>query len=123
MAEQKKKMGRPPIPIDWKKVETLCQIQCTQEEIVSVMEISLDTLCYQSKKLFGTTFAEVYKKWREGGKCSIRRAQYKKALEGNPAMLIWMGKQVLGQREQLEFSGANPIALAYDPNNVLPDEK
>ena len=30
----------------------------------------------------------------------LRRAQVKKALDGNPAMLIWLGKQMLGQTDQ-----------------------
>ena len=33
------------------------------------------------------------------GRTSIRRAQYKAALDGNPTMLIWLGKQLLGQKE------------------------
>lgn len=116
------KMGRPPKVIDWNKVETLCQIQCTQEEIAAVMEIHLDNLCLAAKREHGCTFADLFKKWREGGRCSLRRSQWKKALEGNPTMLIWMGKQVLGQKDQIETTAVEPIKLGYDPSK-LPDEK
>lgn len=32
------------------------------------------------------------------GRVSLRRAQLKRALAGNPTMLIWLGKQMLGHR-------------------------
>lgn len=35
-------------------------------------------------------------------KTSLRRLQWKKASEGNVAMLIWLGKQILGQKERVE---------------------
>lgn len=109
------KMGRPIKPIDWKKVETMCQIQCTEVEIAAVLEIHLDTLAKACQRDHGLTFPEFFKKHCEGGKASIRRAQYKKALEGHPTMLIWLGKQYLGQKDQVELANANPIPLAYDP--------
>lgn len=116
--EAKKKMGRPPKPIDWKKVEALCQIQCSQEEIATVMEVHIDTLCIASKKEYGITFSDLFKRWREGGRCSLRRSQWKKALEGNPAMLIWMGKQVLGQKDQVDYREVEPVKLGYDPSKL-----
>lgn len=39
-----------------------------------------------------------YAKMRE----SLRRLQFKKAKEGNVGMLIWLGKQYLGQSERQE---------------------
>lgn len=113
------KMGRPPKDLDWKKIEALCQIQCTQEEICTVMEIHPDNLCLAAKREYDSTFADLFKKWREGGRCSLRRAQWKKALEGNPALLIWMGKQVLGQKDLIETSNLEPIKLGYDPVKIL----
>lgn len=111
-------MGRPPKPIDWAKVETLCSIQCTQEEIAAVMEIHLDNLCQAAKREHGMTFADLFKKWREGGRASLRRQQWKKALEGNPALLIWMGKQVLGQKDQVDYREVEPVKLGYDPSKL-----
>jgi len=66
MAYQKKtdnpKMGRPKLEINWKQVETLCQIQATQEEIAAVLEINLDMLCQCSKRDHGVTFQDLFKK-------------------------------------------------------------
>ena len=33
---------------------------------------------------------------------SLRRKQYEVALSGNPSMLIWLGKNVLGQSDQVQ---------------------
>lgn len=33
---------------------------------------------------------------------SLRRMQWSKAKEGNVTMMIWLGKQVLGQKDRVE---------------------
>lgn len=119
----KAKMGRPPKVVDWKQVQLMCKIQCTESEIASVLEIHIDTLYEKCKAEHGMTFPEYFKQFSENGKMSMRRAQYKKALEGHPTMLIWLGKQMLGQRDQVEFSNAQPIVLGYDPSKLGDDDK
>ncbi len=47
----------------------------------------------------------VYKKLSVDGIISLRRMQFKKAQVGNVPMLIWLGKQYLGQSEKHELSG------------------
>lgn len=93
--------GRPRIELNWKLFNGLCSVFCTQEEISAIMEVSIDTLekvCKRDKRL---TFTEYYKKASANGKASLRRAQYKSAVETeNPTMMIWMGKQHLGQTDK-----------------------
>jgi len=86
----------PRIEIDWDLVKKLAAIHCTQEEIASVVGCSVDTLTRRPE------FAEVFKKGREEGKASLRRKQYEIAMNGNVSMLIWLGKQILGQSEKTE---------------------
>ena len=44
---------------------------------------------------------------------SLRRAQWNKAVkEGNPALLIWLGKFYLSQKEELSFSSSEPDVRA-----------
>jgi hypothetical protein len=101
-----KKNGRPKIEFTdkvWENIEELCKIQCTASEIASFLKTSTDTLSRRVKEKYGKTFAEYYKIHSEGGKSSLRRAQWKKAVhEGNTAMLIWLGKQYLGQTDKVE---------------------
>lgn len=84
--------GRPKKEIDYDTVEKLANIQCTQEEIASFLELSVRTLQRDEE------FCRIYKKGQENGKMSLRRIQYKLA-ERNPTMAIWLGKQYLGQRD------------------------
>lgn len=85
-------MGRPRKKIDADQVGTLARIGCTYSEIGAVVGCSTDTLKRR--------FADHIEKAREHGKSSLRHAQWQKALEGNPTMLIWLGKQELGQRDR-----------------------
>lgn len=93
--------GRPKKEISQNIVESLCAIQCTETEICSVLECSEDTLNRWCRKTYGMTFAETFKNKSKRGKASLRRTQFKLA-EKNAAMAIWLGKQYLGQKDQVE---------------------
>lgn len=95
--------GRPKKKIDYQTVEKLANIQCTQEEISNFLGISTRTL--QKDK----EFLRIYKKGLENGKMSLRRMQFKKANDGNVSMLIWLGKQYLGQTEKVEKNNTHEI--------------
>ena len=46
---------------------------------------------------------------------SLRRMQFEKAQTGNTTMLIWLGKQMLGQKDKIETSEENtPLPWSYD---------
>ena len=99
MSEEKKprKVGRPKIKIDAALVEKLAGIGCPNKEIASIVGCSVDTL--------DRHFADVITKGRENGKTRIRQKQIQMALNGNVAMLIWVGKNWLGQTDKQEISG------------------
>ena len=95
------KDGRPRIEFDWEEFDKLCMIHATEEEIAAWFRCSVDTVDRACKEKHGTTFAE-YKAQKAGiGKVSLRRAQIQKALKGDNCMLIWCGKQYLGQKEPI----------------------
>jgi hypothetical protein len=98
MTQAKKKNGRKLLKIDPRLVEKLAAIQCSHAEMAAVLGCSADTL--------ERRFAAVIKKGRETGKSSLKRAQFKLALSGNPTMLIWLGKQYLGQADKQEVAHA-----------------
>ena len=100
-------MARPKFKIDYEMVEKLAGIQCTQQEIASFLGCSVDTLQRDEK------FCGLYKKGQENGKMSLRRIQYKLA-EKNPTMAIWLGKQYLKQRDNIE--------VEHDAKNGVIDE-
>jgi hypothetical protein len=102
-----KKMGRPVIRLDWRKVEKLCEIHCTQVEIANVMGCSVDTLAHRIKKHFGITFPEYFDQKSARGRISLRRRQFTAAMKGNISMLIWLGKNLLNQRDRVEQINVN----------------
>ena len=97
--------GRPPKEINAEQFEALCKLQCTEEEICSVLGCDEATLIKWCKEQYGETFSKIYKEKKLGGKASLRRMQWKLA-EKNSTMSIWLGKQYLGQSDKVEL-GAN----------------
>ena len=96
------KKGRPRKEISQDTFEKLCGIMCSEEEIASVFDCSVDTIERWCKRTYGTTFAEVYKEKSAKGKASLRRMQWQLA-EKNVGMAIFLGKQYLGQKDHVEY--------------------
>lgn len=84
-------------------------IQCTEEEIAAVLDVSVDTLERWTKRTYKRRFAEVYAEKRQGGRASLRRNQWKLS-ETNPTMAIWLGKQYLDQSDKQE----NKVEIGSD---------
>jgi hypothetical protein len=99
----KKKMGRPKILLSPKEFRKLCSLQCTLAEIADFFDVSEDTVERRCQEWFMSTFADAFKKYSAGGRQSLRRAQFKFAYKGNTALLIFLGKQYLGQRDVPEL--------------------
>lgn len=98
--------GRPKKKIDQQEFEKLCALQCTLNEVCSWFRVDDVTLNRWCKETYGTTFSEVFKVKRGIGQVSLRRSQFQMA-EKNPTMAIWLGKQYLGQRENIEIDHGN----------------
>lgn len=92
-------VGRPRKEISREIVEEMCHIQCTAVEISGVLGCSPDLIDLRCKEWGYANFSEFYKEYSAGGKKSLRRAQFDSALKGNAALLIWLGKQYLGQKD------------------------
>ena len=95
--------GRPVKNIDQKQFEALCGIQCTQEEICSVLDVDDKTLTKWCKNTYNKSFSEIFGIKRQNGKASLRRIQWKLA-EKNPSMAIFLGKNYLNQRDNIEVN-------------------
>ena len=96
-----KKRGRPLTDISPEQFEELCKILCTEEEIADVFGCSIDTIERFCKRTYKDTFRGVYKHFSAQGKMSLRRAQYRNAVENNNTqMQIWLGRNWLGQTDK-----------------------
>lgn len=86
------------------------KLQCTTREAAAFLEVCHDTFLKfvdQDKKA-----REVFENGKETGKLSLRRMQLKSAEAGNVSMQIWLGKQLLGQRDKSEIDHGVTDALA-----------
>lgn len=106
-------MARPLKEIEQKYFENLCALQCTENEICSFFEITDKTLTSWCKRTYGEGFSDVYKKKREKGKISLRRAQMELAKK-NAAMAIWLGKNYLGQKDTVDVNVTAQEGIALD---------
>ena len=107
------KMGRPKKEFNRDLFEKLCFIQCPKHEICSILDIDNDTLDRMIKDEYNDTFSNVYKKYSDGGKMSLRRTQFKLA-EKNATLCIWLGKQYLGQRDIIENINNDRVVIVND---------
>jgi hypothetical protein len=98
-----KPRGRPPKPVDENIVFELARLMCTNVEIAGILRISHDTLTRNYK--------DILDEGRSDAKVCLRREQFRKAMEGNVQMLIFLGKQYLNQSE---------IVVNKDEHEVLP---
>ena len=107
--------GRTPAIIDLSALEKLCSLHCTDEDIASWFGVSTRTIENRRKQ---PGFAEAMSRGRAKGRISVRRAQMKLLESGNATMAIWLGKQLLGQRDvtPVELSGAQggPVELSLE---------
>lgn len=107
-------MGRPPKIVSddrtLQQIVGLAQIQCTQEEAAAVLGVHRDTFgdfLRRDKKA-----AEAWENGQLRGRASLRRTQFKLA-ETNAGMAIFLGKNLLGQRDQqaVEHKGTLDVNL------------
>jgi hypothetical protein len=98
-ARVQEKPGHPLVVLDTEQLKLLVKIGCTMDEIVEVLKVSKDTI---ERRYMADVYAA-----RKERNVVIRRKQYQLAMEGDRTMLVWLGKQWLGQTDQLQL-GNNP---------------
>ena len=96
-----KKRGPKPVEIEVDKVRALASIQCTYDEIAAVMGIK--KRAFIDRINADPALREAIDEGWANGRSSIRRAQVKMLEAGNATMGIWLGKQYLGQRDQVQI--------------------
>jgi precorrin-4 methylase len=108
------KVGRPKANVDPRLVEQLASIGCSMKEIAAACNCSVDTL--------ERNFAEQITKGRENGKTRLRKKQIEVALAGNVTMLIFLGKNMLGQADKQEISGPDGTPVMQLPLSTEQDK-
>ena len=109
--------GRKPIEYDQKDFESLMAIQCTLPEVCAFFnhkygrgsEDSIERWC---QRTYGKKFAEVCEEKKMLGRISIRRAQFRLLEKGNVSMCIFLGKNYLGQSDNVKIESRADGMLA-----------
>ena len=84
--------------IDLVELERLSAMQCTDEEIAAWFNVTTRTIERKRKK---KSFAEVMDRGKAKGRISVRRQQMKLLEAGNATMGVWLGKNILGQVDEI----------------------
>lgn len=100
-------IGRPKADIDWNRVNELLIAGCSGAEVAGYFGLNKTTIYERCVTDNNLTFTEYSSQFYSKGETIIREAQFKKVKEGDNAMLIWLGKNRLKQRDKEEDKPAN----------------
>jgi hypothetical protein len=105
--------------IDMAELERLSAMQCTDEEIAAWFGVTTRTIERRRKV---KRFAEVMNRGKAKGRISVRRQQMKLLEAGNATMGVWLGKNILGQADEVrhQIGGAAPfvLVLSHHPSDT-----
>lgn len=132
MAEEKDKGGRPRIEITdvmLGKIQGISTMQCPDEEIAAYLGMSYAT--FKRRKAEMPELVQAIETGRDQGRQMLRAAQWARAIGdehtmGHISMLIWLGKQYLGQSDKADlYSGGKPFefTIAINGEKELEDEQ
>ena len=89
--------------IDYGIVERSAGVGCSREEIAAIIGIARSAFYRHIDK--DERLRDALDVGAAKGRATLRRAQWKGAVtDGNPTMLVWLGKQLLGQQDSLALT-------------------
>lgn len=109
------KVGRKRINIDANALDTLLNYGATATDCSEILKCSVDTIERFIKRKYGLKFAEYADKKKSAVRMKLREKQVAMALQGNVTMLVWLGKQMLGQTDHSTITQtSNVVQLKYN---------
>lgn len=106
--------GRPVTKVDLRILKGLASIACTYPEISLILGVEENTL--------RAHYGHIIEKGMAEGNRSLRRRQHELAMMGNTRLLVWLGKNRLGQKEQVNMVHSVDDSLAKLSNEELEKE-
>jgi hypothetical protein len=95
------KIGKPPmVKFDYNELEKLAYMSASAKEIARFFRCSESTI--ERRKVDDPKFKDALDYGYARGNLNLRRQQMKAADEGNITMLIWLGKNRLGQTDKID---------------------
>jgi len=102
VAKKNKTSGRPPIIINWGKVDKMLQAHCTGTQVAASLSIHPDSLYRACEKDHKIGFAEYSRQKKETGVTLLKVTQFQTALKGSIPMQIFLGKNYANQKDKPE---------------------
>jgi hypothetical protein len=99
--KEKPKGGRPPKPLDLEELKRIARTGATNIEMAARLGMSEDTL---ARRLQDPEIRALVDEAQAEVKISLRAKQVQLALAGDRTMLVWLGKQWLGQKDRLDHA-------------------
>lgn len=98
----KKIIGRPEKELDWGKLDAVLQFGARLLDCQGILDLSDETILKKIKQKHGVSFAEYRELRMSTMRAKLLQKQFDVAMQGNVTMLIWLGKQHLGQVDKIE---------------------
>ena len=99
----KSRGGAPKKILNAGMIQIMAMKGLTQEDIAAVLRCSADTI-YRN-------YAGAFAIGRQKCMSSLRRKQFEMAMKGDRTMLVWLGKNMLGQKDRHELTGKDDSPL------------
>lgn len=108
-------MGRPKTEYDMVAVRIMGKFKATYATMADYFNVCERTIEREMAVEDGE-FCRVYKKGNADLKLKLSEAQVKLAMGGNVTMQIWLGKQLLNQRDKSEIDNTHkfPTSIKID---------
>lgn len=106
----KDKGGRPKKVLDMALIDKYLRAGCPGTEVATLLGVSKDTVYKRVKEVHGVSFDEYAQKQKAAGKEFLRFKQYEEAVNGNQALLIFLGKNILGQSDKQQTESTFNLA-------------
>lgn len=110
--------GRPKTEINPEQLRKLMALNCTMAEVAAFFGCNKKTI--ERRMSQDEDFAEIIENGRADGMLSVRRKQFQIMESGNATMAIWLGKQLLGQKDHSEIvQDHRPIQIeVVNPHDI-----
>jgi len=104
-------VGRPKAQLDLGVIERGASIGCSKDELAALCGFARST--FYKYLAEDPAVQEAIDRGASKGQATLRRLQWKGAEEGNATMLVWLGKQLLGQKDSIAHTGGDggPIVI------------
>ena len=110
-------MARPKKEFDWSKLDAILQYGATMADASDIMGVHHDTLIKRIRAKHKCSFTEYKEQKMAVIRTRLRAKQFEVAMQGNVSMLIWLGKNMLGQTDKVENEQIGKIEIKIDRND------